>query len=94
MASDVERKEALERLRRRAELRSAGEDELSGEIAREATMRVQRATASTPAPARGLVAVLNTLPPWGRVIVLVMLGALAASGTISALGAKFHWFGL
>lgn len=84
---------ALLRQERRAELRSAGENELSGEIAREALSRAPKST-STPPIARVFVVVLNTLPPWGRVIILMMLGALAASGTLSALASKFHWFGL
>lgn len=91
--SDDERKLSLERLKVRAEMRSAGEDELSDVIDREARARsLSPKSASTPAPARGLVAILNTLPPWGRVIVLVMLGALAGSGAFTALAEKFGWF--
>lgn len=62
-------------------------EEDSTVIEREA--RSRRPT-SVPAPARGIVAILDKLPPWGRVIVLVVLiGAAVASG----IGAKLAgWF--
>lgn len=68
-------------------MRSAGDEEDSTVIEKEA---VTRRGKSLPAPARGLVAVLEELPPWGRVVVLVaLIGALVASGA----GAKLAgWF--
>lgn len=88
---DRERKHHLEKLKVRAEMRSADELENSAVIAERAESRAPKSS-STPAPARGLVAVLNTLPPWGRVIVLVMLGALVGSGAFGALADKLGWF--
>jgi hypothetical protein len=76
-----------ERLKVRAELRSAGEEELSDVIEREAH---SRRAASVPAPARGLAAILDKLPPWGRVIVLVVLiAAVVASGVGAKLAGLF-----
>jgi hypothetical protein len=77
---------AIARLRTRKEMRSAGDEEDSTVIEKEA---ITRRGKSVPAPARGLVAVLDKLPPWGRVIVLLALIALVASGA----GAKLAgWF--
>ena len=80
-------KRALERLKVRREMRSMNEEEDSQVIEREA---LSRRPQSVPAPARGIVAILDKLPPWGRVIVLVVLiGAAVASG----IGAKLAgWF--
>ena len=75
-------KQALIRLRVRREMRSAGDEEDSGLIDVEAKSRREK---SVPAPARGLKAILETLPPWGRVVfLLALLAAIVASG----VGAK------
>lgn len=80
MSSDG-RRLAIERLRVRAEMRSAGDVEDSTVIEQEAQSRAPKKADSTPAPARGIVAVLNTLPPWGRVIfLLAVVVALVSSG--------------
>lgn len=79
-------KERIERLRYRAELRSIGEEEDSALIQQEAAKRSKAPSSGPPAHAKGLVAVLNTLPPWGRVLVLLaLLGALVAGGLVSNL---------
>jgi len=71
-------KRALERLKVRREMRSMDLEEDSQVIEREAKSRYPK---SIPATARGLAAILDKLPPWGRVIVLVVaIGALVASG--------------
>lgn len=81
MANPDERKLALERLKVRKELKSAGEDELSDVIEREAQSRHTKTTSSVPAPARGLIAVLRELPPWSRpVVVIALLVFLAVTG--------------
>lgn len=77
VATGRDAKLAIERLRTRAELRSAGEDELSDVIEQEARRRVETPS-STPAPAKGLVAVLNTLPAWSRVVVVLAILAVVA----------------
>jgi hypothetical protein len=72
---DDERKEALTRLVIRDE---TDEDEKSEVIHQEAAARVRRGASLAPASsapsvspaARGIVHVLNTLPAWGRVLVL------------------------
>ena len=87
MGSAEERKQALERLRIRAELRSAGDEEDSQVIEQQA---ISRRPKSDPAPVRGLVAILNTLPPWGRVLVVLALLAVVASGGLAAKVAG--WF--
>jgi hypothetical protein len=80
-------RKALERLRVRREMRSMDLEEDSQVIEKEAHSRAGK---SVPATARGLVVILDKLPPWGRVIVLVVLiGAVVASG----VGAKLAgWF--
>lgn len=81
MGATEDGKRALERLRVRREMRSMDLEEDSTVIEKEAHSR----RGSVPAPARGLVAVLDRLPPWGRVVfLLALLGALVASG----VGAK------
>jgi len=78
----IDSKLALERLRvreqRREELRSVSDDERSELVEREAQERVNGPSSSTPAPAKGLVAVLNTLPAWSRVVVVLALLAVVA----------------
>lgn len=88
---DQDRKRNLERMVERAKMRSIGEEENSEVIDKRVDERMPKSS-STPAPARGIVAILNTLPPWGRVIVLLMLGALAATGALGALWDKLGWF--
>jgi hypothetical protein len=80
---------ATERLKIRAEMRSHGDQEDTGVIEREA---LSRAPKSESHPPRSKIAlrVLDTLPPWGRVIVLLaIIGALGASGLIGSLLAKW-----
>jgi len=84
-ASDDEKARlAIERLKVRAEMRSAGEDELSDVINQRAVSRTEAPpkSASVPSPARGLIAVLNALPPWSRpVVVLALIAAIAVPGS-------------
>lgn len=75
MASDDERKHALERLKVRAEMRSAGDDERSDVIDQLASERVPKSS-STPPRAKILLAILNAKPSWQMVIII--LAALAA----------------
>jgi len=85
-----ERRRARSELDIRAEMKSADLDEDTGQIEVEAISRAPKS--STPAPARGIVAVLNTLPPWGRVAVLIgVLALLGASGVVGAVLAKLGW---
>lgn len=66
-------------------MRSAGEDELSEVIEREAAQRT-KPPSSAPYPAKGIVAILDKLPPWGRVIVLLaLLLTFASTGLASKL---------
>jgi len=81
---------AIERLRARAELRSADLEEDTGQIEVTALSRAPKSS-STPAPARGIVAVLNTLPAWSRPIVLVIFGLLLGGGGLWALLARAGW---
>lgn len=89
MGSTEDRKLALERLRVRAEMRSAGDDEDSNVIEREALSRAP--ISSVPARAKGIVAILNTLPAWSRP--LIVLAAIAAA-TLAVLGGSklAGWF--
>lgn len=85
-----DRRVALEALEIRAELKSADLDENTAQIEREAVSRAPKSS-STPAPARGIVAVLNVLPPWGRVFILALLiGFLGGSGLWALLG-RLGW---
>lgn len=85
-----ERRRARTELEIRAELKSAGDDEDTGVIEREALSRAPKSS-SVPAPARGLIAVLNTLPGWGRVVILALLiGFLGGSGLWALLG-RLGW---
>jgi hypothetical protein len=79
-------KRAIERLKVRREMRSADLEEDSTVIEQKAYSR----RGSVPAPARGLAHVLDKLPPWGRVIVIV---ALIVALVVSGVGAKLAgWF--
>lgn len=81
----------LEKLKVRAELKSADLEEDTGLIEIEAKLRAEKQS-STPAPAKGIVAILNTLPPWGRVAVLLaLLGVVAASGMVGAMLSRLGW---
>lgn len=82
---DRERKHYLEKLKVRAEMRSADELENSAVIAEKAESRAPKSS-STPAPARGLVAVLKLLPPWQRGVVVLALIAALAFGVADKLG--------
>lgn len=70
-------------------MRSMNEEEDSQVIEREALSRRPK---SDPAPVRGIVAVLNTLPQgWGRVIVvLALIGAVTA--VVITTGKVAGWF--
>lgn len=68
---------AIERLRTRAEMRSAGEDELSDVIEQEARRKVEMPS-STPAPAKGIVAVLQAVTGWKQLLVVLALLAVIA----------------
>ena len=88
MGNTEDRKLALERLRVRAEMRSIGDDENSAVIEQEALSRRPK---SVPTEARGLVAILNTLPQgWGRVVVVLAL--IVAVATLIAGGKIARWF--
>lgn len=93
MATD-DGKVAIEALRKRAEMRSAGEEELSAVIQQEALLRAQarqtRAPSSLSAPAKGIVAILNMLPP-GRGRVIVVCGILGLMAFAIERGIKL-WF--
>lgn len=89
MGIDEDRKLAIERLKVRAELRSIGDDEDSQVIEAEAQSRRVK---SVPATARGLVAVLDKLPPWGRVIVLVVGIAAGLASALLGGGKLAGWF--
>lgn len=77
-----ERKAAIEPLRYRAELRSAGEEENTGVIEQVAASRAPKST-STPPRAKVLLALLNAKPSWQMVIiVLAILAALFGGGLL------------
>ena len=77
MATDEEK--AIERLKIRADLRSAGEDELSDVIQREAAVRSEKPKVdSHPAPARFFLRVLEAKPSAGAVIVALAIIAVVA----------------
>lgn len=84
-SSDAEKtKLAIERLKVRAELRSADELEDTGVIEQKARQRTEAPpkTDSVPAHAKGLIAVLNALPAWSRpIIVLALIAAIAVPGS-------------
>lgn len=86
-----DRRIGIETISRHAELADAGLDEDTGVTEIEAKTRAEKQS-STPAPAKGIVAVLNTLPPWGRVAVLLaIVGVVAASGMVGALLTRLGW---
>lgn len=93
------RRLAIAIVSKRAQLRSAGEDEISAviheEALREEAKRREREqppkSSSTPAPAKGIVAVLNTLPPWSRPVVLVVFGCLLGGGGLLAILTRLGW---
>lgn len=70
--------ERIERLRIRAKMRSAGEEEISTVIQEEALAARQKPPSSAPAPTKWLVAVLNTRPSNGAVVVALALIGLVA----------------
>ena len=70
----TEEEKAIERLKVRAELRSAGEDELSDVIQREAESRGAKPKVdSHPAPAKFFLRVLEAKPSAGAVIVALAI---------------------
>ncbi len=90
-----ERKAAIEPLRYRAELRSAGEEEDTGVIEQVAASRAPKSS-SVPVPARGVVAVLRELPPaWRGPVLIFVVGVAAASliggGFVGSLLTKLGW---
>lgn len=89
MANDPRREAelAIARLKTRKEMRSADLDEDSAVITQRAREKVP---SSAPAAAKGLAAILQLLPPWGRVVVLLALLAAIASGGLMARVAG--WF--
>ena len=89
MANDPKRDAelAIARLQARKEMRSADLDEDSAVITERARAKVPP---STPPVAKGLIAVLHTLPPWGRVIVaLALIAALAGTGLAAKVAGWF-----
>jgi hypothetical protein len=72
--------EVRQETRTRNQLLSSPEEEDTGVIESEALQRVKAGPSSTPPHAKSLVAVLNTLPGWGRVVVLLALIAALATG--------------
>jgi hypothetical protein len=76
MASE-DRELAIERLRVRKEMRSAGDDEDSTVIEQEALSRSPKSS-STPPRAKAVVAILNAVKtPWQAVVMLAGLALLA-----------------
>ncbi|HEY3499502.1 MAG TPA: hypothetical protein VGK73_32655 [Polyangiaceae bacterium] len=73
----TESKLAIERLRMREEMRSVPEEELSDVIEQEARKRVETHS-STPAPAKGIVAVLHAVTGWKQLLVVLALLAVIA----------------
>lgn len=85
-----ERRRARSELEIRAELKSADLEEDTGEISVEAISRAPKSS-STPAPAKGIVAILNTLPRWSRPVVLVLVVLTLGGGGLWALLARVGW---
>lgn len=79
-ALELEEARLSERVRMRMD---SHQDEDTGVIEIRAAENVKAASAaSTPPHAKSLIAVLNTLPGWGRVVVLLaLIAALATGGT-------------
>ena len=86
-----ERRRARTELEIRAELKSADLEEDTGVIEREALSRAPKSS-SVPAPARGLIAVLNTLPGWSRPIVLVVAILAVGGGGLLAVLRSLGWW--
>lgn len=81
MAAD-DRKLAIERLRVRAEMRSADLEENTGEIEVAAVSRAPKST-SQPPRARFVLALLNAKPSWQMVaIVAIVVAALVGGGVL------------
>ena len=81
MARDA-RRLAIERVKVRAEMRSAGDEEDTGVIEREALSRAPKSS-STPPRARFVLALLNAKPSWQMVIiVLATIGAIVGGGAL------------
>ncbi len=79
---------AIERIRVRAELRSAPDkEEDTGVIESEALKRRDAPVSSTPPHAKSIVAVLSVIPAWQRGIVLLAL--LGLIGYAVGHGFKF-----
>lgn len=76
----AERQHAIERIKVRAEMRSAHEIEDSEVIEREALSRHPHS--STPAPAKGVVAVLSAKPSWQMVAIVAIVATAAATGAL------------
>lgn len=89
MANDPKREAelAIARLQARKEMRSADLDEDSAVITQRARENVP---SSTPPAAKGIVAVLGLLPPWGRVLVILLALVLLGGSGIAAKVAG--WF--
>jgi hypothetical protein len=80
--AESDRNLAIERLRARAELRSADLEEDTGQIEVTALSRAPKSS-STPPRAKFVLALLNAKPSWQMVIiVLAALGALFGGGML------------
>ncbi len=84
-SADERMKDAHLRLKIRAEMKSAGEDEDSAVIEREALSRRPPSGAPKERIAREVV---KKLPGWGLVVVLL---ALIAAVTVAVLAGKLHF---
>jgi hypothetical protein len=76
---------AIERLRVRAEMRSAGEEELSAVIQQEAAARSEKPKESVPAAARNVVHILRAVDSWPKVFALAMILAAAVFALLKGL---------
>ena len=80
---------AIARLETRKEMLSAGEEEDSAVIDLRARQKISSASPSGFSKAKG---VLEMLPPWGRVIVvLALIVALGGSAILAKLAGWFGW---
>lgn len=89
-----ERRYAVERVKVRAELRSAHEEEDSVTIDRSALERTQHPPhSSTPPRAKAIAAVLNAKPSWSMVAVIAIVAAVIVSGALGpAVKVVVGWF--
>jgi hypothetical protein len=88
-----ERRYAVERVKVRAELRSAHEEEDSVTIDRNALERTQAKPSSTPPKAKAIAAVLNAKPSWSMVAVVAIFAAVIVSGALGpAVKVVVGWF--